>query len=194
MMRPVTIILLSLLLTANFTLRGQNAYTLAADHKITIDGTSNVHDWTETAKTASGDASVLWNTDGTFSIKSFNLKVTVKSIVSDKGSIMDNKTYDALKADKHPYITFKMSSVKSITKSGSGWSIKVNGDLSIAGVTKNVDINGMVYVKENGKLTIDVSKALKMTDFNVDPPTAMMGAMQVGDDITIRFKLNYVMK
>lgn len=182
-----------LLMTATLG-RAQNAYTLASDHKITIDGTSNVHDWTETAMTASGDASVLWNTDGSFVLKSFNLKVTVKSIKSDKGSIMDNKTYDALKADKHPYITFKMVSVKSMTKSGTGWSVKVNGDLTIAGVTKNTDISGMVYVKENGKLTLDVSKPLKMTDFNVDPPTAMMGAMTVGDDITIRFKLNYIMK
>lgn len=172
----------------------QNAYTLASDHTITIEGTSNVHDWTETAMNASGDASVLWNTDGSFAIKTFNLKVTVKSIKSDKGSIMDNKTYDALKADKNPYITFKMLSVKSMTKSGSGWSVRVNGDLTIAGVTQNTDINGMVYVKENGKLLLDVSKPLKMTDFEVDPPTAMMGAMTVGDDITIRFKLNYLMK
>lgn len=193
-MRKALYILTALLMAAQMPLNGQNGYTLSTDHKITIAGSSNVHDWEETAKTATGDASVLWNTDGSFTIKSFTLKVTVKSIVSDKGSIMDNKTYDALKADKHPYITFKMVSVKSMTKSGTGWSVKVNGDLTIAGVTKNIDINGMVYVKENGKLSIDVSKPLKMTDFNVDPPSAMMGAMQVADDITIRFKLNYQMK
>lgn len=193
-MKLVRLIMMLGILQAAITLQGQNQYTLATDHKITIDGTSNVHDWTETAKTASGDALVQWNSDGTFVIKNFSLKVTVKSIESDKGSIMDNKTYDALKADKHPYITFKMVSVKSITKSGTGFSVKVNGDLTIAGVTKNTDISGMVYVKENGKLTLDVSKPLKMTDYGVDPPTAMMGAMTVGDDITIRFKLNYIMK
>ncbi|HMU70708.1 MAG TPA: YceI family protein, partial [Chitinophagales bacterium] len=79
-------------------------------------------------------------------------------------------------------------------KSGNGWAVKVNGDLTIAGFTKNIDISGMVYVKENGKLYIDVSRALKMTDFKIDPPTALMGTMQVADDITIRFKLNYNMK
>lgn len=179
---------------AGIRLQAQNQYTLGSDHKITINGSSNVHDWEETAQTATGDASVIWNTDGSFVIKSFNLKVSVKSIKSDKGSVMDNKTYDALKADEHPYITFKMLSVKSMTKSGNGWAVKVNGDLTIAGFTKNIDISGMVYVKENGKLYIDVSKALKMTDFKIDPPTALMGTMQVADDITIRFKLNYNMK
>ena len=182
------------ILVAGIRLQAQNQYTLGSDHKITINGSSNVHDWEETAQTATGDASVIWNTDGSFVIKSFNLKVSVKSIKSDKGSVMDNKTYDALKADEHPYITFKMLSVKSMTKSGNGWAVKVNGDLTIAGFTKNIDISGMVYVKENGKLYIDVSKALKMTDFKIDPPTALMGTMQVADDITIRFKLNYNMK
>lgn len=182
------------ILVAGITLQAQNQYTLGSDHKITINGSSNVHDWEETAQTATGDAQVTWNTDGTFAIKSFNLKVSVKSIKSDKGSVMDNKTYDALKADEHPYITFKMLSVKSMTKSGNGWAVKVNGDLTIAGFTKNIDISGMVYVKEYGKLYIDVSKPLKMTDFKIDPPTTLMGTMQVADDITIRFKLNYIMK
>jgi polyisoprenoid-binding protein YceI len=173
---------------------GQSNYILASDHKITIGGTSNVHDWEEVAQTASGDAVVVWNQDATFSIQKLNLKVSVKSIKSDKGAIMDDKTYDALKGEKHPYITFKMISIKSMTKSGSGYAIKVNGDLTIAGVTKNVDINGTVSIKENGKLYIETSKAIKMTDFGIEPPTAMMGAMKVGNDITIKFKLNYTLK
>lgn len=175
-------------------LRAQSSYVLAGDHKITIEGSSNVHDQEEVAQTASGDAAVLWNPDATFAIQKFNLKVSVKSIKSDKGSIMDDKTYDALKGAKYPYITFKMLSVKSMTKSGSGYALKINGELTIAGVTKNVDINGTVSVKENGKLYIETSKALKMTDFGIDPPTAMMGAMKVGNDITIKFKLNYTLK
>jgi len=189
--RPL--ILISLLFSSTIIL-GQNEYTLAGDHKITIAGTSNVHDWEEVAETATGDGVVQWNPDATFNIQKLNLKVSVKSLKSDKGSIMDNKTYDALKGDDHPYITFKMSSIKSIVKSRTGYTVEVNGDLTIAGVTKNVDINGTVYVKENGKLYIETSKALKMTDFGIDPPTAMMGAMTVGNDITIKFKLNFLMK
>ncbi len=193
-MKIIRLIFVFALLLSGSKVFCQNQYVLAGDHKITIEGTSNVHDWEEEAQTATGDGAVLWNPDGSFSIQKLYLKVSVKSIKSDKGSIMDNKTYDALKGEEHPYITFKMSSIKSMTKSGTGYSVKVNGDLTIAGVTKNVDINGTVYVKENGKIYIETSKAIKMTDFGIDPPTAMMGAMQVGNDITIKFKLNYLMK
>lgn len=187
------IIVISFILSAGI-IQGQNSYVLASDHKITISGSSNVHDWEEVAEVATGDGLVQWNSDATFNIQKLNIKVSVGSIKSDKGSIMDSKTYEALKGDAHPYITFKLVSIKSITKSGTGYAIKVNGDLTIAGVTKNVDINGMVYVKEKGKLYIETSKAIKMSDYGIDPPTAMMGAMKVADDITIKFKLNYLMK
>lgn len=172
----------------------QNAYVLGTDHKITINGTSNVHNWEETAENASGDGVVVWNSDGSFNIQNLNLKIQVKSLKSDKGSIMDNKTYDALKESSNPYIYFKLVSVKSMAKSGNGYAIVVNGDLTIAGKTKNIDISGNVYVKESGKLYIETVKSIKMTDFGIDPPTAMMGAMTVGNEITIKFKFNFLMK
>jgi len=181
-------------LFAATNLQAQNQYVLAVDHKITIEGTSNVHDWEEVAQIATGDGTVLWNPDASFNIQKLFLKVSVSSIKSDKGSIMDDKTFDALKGEAHPYIMFKMLSIKSLTKETTGYAINVNGELTIAGVTKNVDINGTVAIKEKGKLYIETSKAIKMTDFGIDPPTAMMGAMKVGNDITIKFKLNYLMK
>ncbi len=193
-MKIFKILSVLIVMFATIGLKGQNQYVLAGDHKITIEGSSNVHDWEEVAEIATGDGTVLWNPDASFNIQKLFLKVSVKSIKSDKGSIMDDKTFDALKGEEHPYITFKMVSIKSLTKSATGYTIKVNGELTIAGVTKNVDINGTVAVKEKGKLYIETSKAIKMTDFGIEPPTAMMGAMKVGDDITIKFKLNYIMK
>ncbi|MEZ5013296.1 MAG: YceI family protein [Chitinophagales bacterium] len=193
-MKSAFYISLFILASIPLSLRAQNAYNLTPGFTITISGSSNVHDWEELAEKATGDAKVQWNGDGSFELKELNLKIPVKNIKSDKGSIMDSKTYDALKADDHPYITFKMLSVKSMTKSGSGYAIKVNGELTIAGAKRNVDIDGMVYVKEGGKLYIDTSKNLKMTDFGIDPPTAMMGAMKVSDAISIRFKLYYSMQ
>jgi hypothetical protein len=48
--------------------------------------------------------------------------VLVKSIKSTKGSIMDNKTYDALKAEAHPKITFKLERATPVKQSGSFFS------------------------------------------------------------------------
>lgn len=183
-----------LLLAGTLKLQAQNQYALASGYTITINGSSNVHDWTETAGKATGDALITWNPDGSFTINGLSFKIEVAAIESEHGSIMDNKTYDALKAKSYPYITFKMTSVKSIVKSGTGYQVKITGDLTIAGKSRNIEISGMAYVKENGRLLFEGSKGLKMTEYGVEPPTAMMGAMQVGDDVTIKFKVYYNMK
>ena len=182
-----------LLVTGSFRMQAQSQYSLLSGYAITINGSSNVHDWTETAVKTTGDATITW-TDGSFTINHLSLKIEVAAIESEHGSIMDNKTYDALKAKSYPYISFKMTSLKSMTKSGTGYLVKVMGDLTIAGKTRNVELTAMAYIKENGKILFDGSRSLKMTEYGIDPPTAMMGAMQVGDDVTIKFKVYFGMK
>ncbi len=190
----ITIIALTVLGFSGLTGFGQSPYILNTGYTVTINGSSNVHDWSETVNKVTGDAQIVWNTDGSFTIKQLSIKMDVASIESEHGSIMDNKTFDALKGKSYPYITFKMTELKSIVKSGTGYQVKMLGDLTIAGKTNHVELSGMAYVKENGKLLFDGSKALKMTSYGIDPPTAMMGAMKVSDDITIKFKVYYNMK
>ena len=44
-----------------------------------------------------------------------------------------------------------------------------------------------IYQDSGDKITFSGEKELKMTDFNVTPPTAMFGAIKSGDDITIKY-------
>ncbi len=57
-MKIFRLLILTSLLTPATIMLGQNQYTLASDHKITIEGTSNVHNWEEVAQTATGDGLV----------------------------------------------------------------------------------------------------------------------------------------
>lgn len=188
------IVILAVLVTTMQCGYGQTPYILYSGYNITINGSSNVHDWTETVNKVSGDATVSWNTDGSFNISQLSIKMECSSIKSEHGSIMDNKTFDALKGNNYPYITFKMTALKSFVKSGTGYQVKIQGDLTIAGKTNSVEVSGMAYVKENGKLMFEGSKSLKMSSYGIDPPTAMMGAMKVSDDVTIKFRVYYNMK
>src|SRR5690606_28690939 len=94
--------------------------------KISVDGTSPMHDWTMTssASTFSGTVSANSITNGRFSMP-------VKNLKSAKGKMMDNRAYEALKADKHSNITSSSAAI-SLGKSN------VTRELTIAGVTKNV--------------------------------------------------------
>ena len=40
-------------------------------------------------------------------------------------------------------------------------------------------------------INIKGEKTLKMSDFDVKPPTALLGTLKTGNDITIKFNLNY---
>jgi len=115
--------------------------------------------------------------------------IDIKSIKGSKGSRMDKITWKALKMDTYPRITYSLKKIKSIEKTDSGFLISANGLLSIAGTENPIELKVKVTLLPNGDILFESSKWLKMTDFNVDPPTAMFGALKTGDDISLDFKI-----
>ncbi|PHN07323.1 YceI family protein [Flavilitoribacter nigricans] len=181
--------ILVLLLLGLGYLQAQEKYQLRTA-EIIISGTSSLHDWTsKTDKlTASGDLTVE---NGTLvDIPSLKVNIPVTSITSEKGRIMDNKTYKALMSDDHPYITFKLEDLQSIDTNGTEITLTAKGQLTIAGKTKTIQLKAKAKADGKGGFQFSGSKALKMTDFGIDPPTALLGTLKTGDDITVAFKLS----
>lgn len=164
-----------------------NKYTLAKGYTVTITGTSNLHDWDETVKTVTGNGTIDWNTDGSFNLNALRIIMDVKSIKSSGGSTMDNNTYKALKSDAHPNIVFALKTpLKSVQSSASSITAIIN--LSIAGVTKAIEMTVTSTSDDQKSITFEGSKNIKMTDYGVEPPKALMGMLKTGDEITIHFK------
>jgi polyisoprenoid-binding protein YceI len=126
---------------------------------------------------------------GLKSIGWFQVEVPVKTIKSTKGSIMDNKTYDALRANDHPNIYFKLDKVAGMNNRGGVYDINVVGNLFIAGVNNKIEMYVQGKTGGDGSITFSGSKKLKMTDYKIKPPTALMGTMTVGDEIEIVFQV-----
>lgn len=166
---------------------------LAQSHQISnanfeVEGTSTLHDWTMESKTASGTVNMTMEGDKIKSIDRFDVKLKAESLESGK-STMDDLAHEALKSEDHPMISFKLTNIKSITYSGNTANIIATGVLTIAGKSKTVDIKG-TGVNNNGTITLKGSKDLKMTDYDMEPPTAMFGTIKTGDSITINYTLN----
>ncbi|WP_405605771.1 YceI family protein [Polaribacter sp. Asnod1-A03] len=149
-----------------------------------VYGTSNIHDWEIETENQTGTISLDKSND--FQIKKLNLVVEAESLKSGKGG-MDKNTYKALNTKKFKTIEFQFVSSKEITDLKDGnFKIKSKGNLTIAGVTKeilldfNLNING-----ETIKLVGE--KSIRMTDYNVSPPTALLGTIKTGDTVTIKF-------
>ena len=184
-MKVKLVILFALSLSVAY---GQGSFRTAG-FSLVIKGTSNLHEWESQAKEVRANGAMTVDAEGFKSIQSLSVEIPVKTIKSPKGSIMDNKTYDALKADNYPNITFKLEKA-SVTKKGDSYDINATGYLTIAGVTNKIDLYVRGKVGADGSVTFNGSKKLKMTDFKIKPPTALLGTLTTGDEVEIVFQLS----
>ncbi|ROI05266.1 YceI family protein [Kaistella haifensis] len=138
--------------------------------KIAVDGTSPMHDWTVTSSSANFSGTINGN-----AITNVEFSMPVKNLKSTKGKMMDNKAYDALKADKAPNISFTATSLSV----GKG---NLAGKLTIAGVTKDVSFPVNV-VKNGASYNITGTENLKLSDFGMERPGFM--GVKTGDAIKV---------
>ena len=166
---------------------GQNNFKIS-NSSVSIKGTSNLHDWESQVTEVRANGSFTMDAGTLESINSLAVEMPVKSIKSTKGSIMDNKTYSALKANKHALITFKLDKA-TVTKKDNHYDVNASGYLSIAGSSNKISLYARGNTSSDGSVSFSGSKKLKMTDFGVDPPTALLGTMTTGDEVEIVFKI-----
>lgn len=155
--------------------------------KATIVGTSSLHAWESNITLIEGKGEFQLIDNVITSIKDAEIKITVKGIISDKGSKMDKKTYETFKADEYPYITYSFNNTGVKINDSQSVNMETMGRLTIAGVSKSVPISALGKRLPNGDLHLTVSKKIKMTDFDMDPPVMFLGTMKVGDEITVNF-------
>jgi polyisoprenoid-binding protein YceI len=192
-MKPYIFFLLPVLLLASAGEPAQDLYTLSGEYTVTIGGTSNLRDWKENVGNVSGAMEAGVNPDGSISLDAIRISMEVLSIKSDMGRVMDNKTYEALKASVHPEILFTLATpLRLIPVRDCANTIPVKGNLLLAGVSRPVTMLVKTFEITRGKLQFEGFQNLKMTDFGVKPPTALFGTMRASPDITIHFKTNFI--
>jgi hypothetical protein len=186
-----TFLIGALLVTAN-KIQAQDNYSIST-YTVTIDGTSNLHNWNENVEKVSGKGVVKWGSGNEFTFHSFNIVMEVNSIKSTEGSTMNNKTYKALKSDKFPQISFLLiDPVNAIPQGASAHTATAKGTLTIAGVTKVVDMPIKISEDANKKITVEGTQKVKMSDYGIKAPTAVLGMLKTGDVITISFKAAFI--
>jgi polyisoprenoid-binding protein YceI len=117
-----------------------------------------------------------------------SVKVTVPSEKMDCGNgTMNDHMKKALKTSEIPTIEFKLASY-DIARGAEGVTGTLNGTLTLGGVTKPVSIPA-TGKSDAGGLRVDGSYELKMTDYELKPPTLMFGRIKVRDAVTVKFDL-----
>jgi polyisoprenoid-binding protein YceI len=180
------VVMLMVALFASPFLMAQTAYTVNPTADLRVSGTSTIHDWEMTSKSASGKASLVATENTVTDIKSLVVEMEAETLKSGKKA-MDNNTYKALKTSSHKKIKFEL--ISAAKAANGSWNL--TGTFNIAGAAKKVTINAKVTSKDNVH-TIKGSYSFKLTEYNITPPTAVMGTIKTGDEVKITFdiKLN----
>lgn len=184
--RYCMLVLFSLLAISGNVLNAQTLKLNPKTFSMTIYGTTNVHNFDTKVTQASGELVI----NSSKQVQTMVVEIPVKGIKS-KEKLMDTKTYEAFNAEKNPTITFKLTDASSLQVNGNDISITAVGNLTVAGVTKKVSLKSTGKIIKPGVYQFKGSFALKMTDFKMTPPTAMMGMMRVGDAITLKYDVTF---
>jgi polyisoprenoid-binding protein YceI len=172
------------------TLRAQTAFKVSSKSAtMTLYGTSTLHDWNMTATVFTGNANFTLTADTKLiGLSALNIDLPVRNLKSKEDGMNDN-AYDALKADKNKDIIFKVTSATVTSSGGNKYQIVALGNLTIAGVTKPVTLNTAAVVNTDGSISCSGSVPIKLSDFNIERPSFMLGMMKVGDALTLNYAL-----
>ena len=188
------ILMLTMICIMGFSslLKAQTTYKIneSKDMDMKLLGTSTLHNWTMDAKTFSGDADFNFKEGQLISVKALTFSLVVANLKSSEGGLNKN-AYKALKTNEYKDIDYKLLSATISPVKDNKFLIKAHGNLTIAGVTKEIDMDVVCVVNADKTITCTGSEKLNMTDYAVKPPTFMLGAMKTGDAITLDFTLVY---
>ena len=158
--------------------------------KITIAGTSNIHDYTATTTeakvtkvqlgTATPCAAFWEDVQKPGGLQTFEVTVPALTLQSTKDGL-DKNMYKALKADKHPEITFTMTRME-----GEPGALRALGTLKVAGVEREVTLP-LKTSRKGENLAVSGVLDILMTDYDIAPPKAMMGMVKADPKIKITF-------
>jgi len=159
---------------------------------LSLSGTSTMHPYVVSTKVlkvgnAVSSAADLKGLLQPGALQGFELQIPVNTFTSDKEGLT-KQMFKAMKADKHPTITFRLTGY-TVETAATGVIVKPTGTLTVAGVEKPIEM--VLDVKEaDGALQVRGTRDLLMTDFGIKPPTMFMGMLKTHDKVTITFALN----
>ncbi|MFM8177556.1 MAG: YceI family protein [Candidatus Kapaibacterium sp.] len=191
---------LAALLLCGFTdtdMRPMNVvYSIENGSSLSISGTSNVNTFScLCAETFKRQVLEIRRDDSTRQIRFRNavLKLPTESMDCNN-SRMNSDLCDALKASRYQYIVVELQQIRlrpgaTDAASNEWFDVVAMATLTITDVCKPIvmDVRGIRLSADRYRFVC--SKNVRMTDFNVSPPTALFGLIKVNDDIRINLDI-----
>jgi polyisoprenoid-binding protein YceI len=159
--------------------------------RVTLNGTSNIHEFSASTTTVRLVAVALGNAEAADpldevlnpgGLAAFEVAIPAASLTSSKEDL-DKNMHKALKVQEHRDIRFRF---RALEKTGDAY--RGLGWLTIAGVEKEVALTLQVE-RKGAALAVTGATDLLMTDYGITPPKAMLGMLKTNPKVQIRIEL-----
>jgi hypothetical protein len=169
----------------------QAQYTVRPASQFWIDGTSTVNAFTCAASEVAGHGTVE-EAEGASREAELQAEVVIPVRSFDCGvRQMNRDMYEALKGKAYPAVRFAIDRAEVLPAPPyAEWTpVKVWGTITLAGARRPVAVTAQGRRLGDGLVRIQGRHALRMTDFDITPPSGLLGLVRAHDDIVVRFDL-----
>lgn len=164
------------------------AYKISPESKVWVEGTSTIHDWTCGATEIKGTVELTFGTDMAPAVSAAQVTVPIKKMDCDN-STMDRKLQKALKMKDTPNLLFEFESATTQDAAvADSFEVATLGYMMIAGQTRRITVTQYLTERVDGTIIFRGSFPVSMKDYGVKPPTALLGTIRTGNEVTVFFK------
>ncbi len=159
---------------------------------VTVNGSSSLHDWSVDGTTIEGSvafqgiapSSLVKNDELAFELNQAGVKIPVKSLAGEKEGL-NKKMYKAMEAETYPLITYELNNVSLEDRpTQNKVRLRSEGTLTVHDTTRTIDMP-MEVTRKGSRFIAEGETDLKMTDFGIEPPTALGGLVTAYDKVTV---------
>jgi hypothetical protein len=212
--KAVATLLLSLTFASAAPAAGATRLVVLPTSQVWLDGRTNVSSWQCAGKGLAGELAVTaprpelerqllaWqrqapgtqlqlSTDGDWGSR-MELQVPIGALGCGN-RLMERDLQLALDAAAHPEIRYRLRHVREARYSPAGkvaaYQLVVDGELTLAGRTRPITLQVTAHRLSESRFRLRGGVAVRMTDFGVDPPEALMGMIRARDELWVSVDL-----
>lgn len=182
-MKTIKLIVLTVIFTTvSLQANAQRNYNVARAI-FEVAGTSNVHDWVMKSTEGNGTVNLTITDFKIADINSLTITLLAESLKSNKTS-MDDVAYETLDTKTYKNIKYVLKSASKINE--TTWNLI--GTYTIAGTSKDYRTQVSITAS-NGTFILKGSNQITFADFGMSPPTAALGVVRAGKELTLIFNI-----
>jgi polyisoprenoid-binding protein YceI len=173
-------------------------YKLESGSRLNLEGTATIGEYKCETREIDGSATLAGSKeanngspDSGAARSRVLVAILVRSFECGKRA-MNSDMYNAMKADSFPSIAYELKHAEIHPDSeaaDSARTLDTSGELTIAGVTRLVEMSVTIRQVSPNRFRVFGSKDLSMHDFGITPPTALWGLIKAEDKLIVSFDL-----